>query len=75
MIWVELHENEAPRDTILVFTYANKKIMPQNFCVPEYTKKVHEENGMKISFHKFPEDKALFKKMDSRYTERCWKKF
>ena len=62
MNWVELHENEASRDTILVFTYANKKIRPQNCCVPKCTKKVYEENGMKISFHKFPEDKALFRK-------------
>ena len=62
MIWVELHENEASRDTILVFTYANKKIRPQNCCIPKCTKKVYEENGMKISFHKFPEDKVLFRK-------------
>ena len=61
MIWVELHENEASRATISVFTYANKKIIPQNCCVPGCTKKVFEENGMKIFFQKFPEDRDLFR--------------
>lgn len=57
----ELQENKASKATILVFTYANKKIIPQNCCVPGCTK-VYEENGMKISFQKFSEDKDLFRK-------------
>ena len=36
--------------------------MPQNCCVPGCTKKVSEENGVKISFHKFPENRKLFRK-------------
>jgi hypothetical protein len=36
--------------------------MPQNCCVPGCTKKVYEEGGVKISFHKFPEDEELFRK-------------
>ena len=36
--------------------------MPQNCCVPESKKKVYVENGVKISFHTFPEEKKLFMK-------------
>ena len=36
--------------------------MPQNCCVPGCNKNVYEENGVKISFHKFPEDRELFRK-------------
>ena len=36
--------------------------MPQRCCVPGCKKKVYEGNGVKISFHKFPEDKSLFRK-------------
>ena len=36
--------------------------MPQNCCVPGCKKKVYEEDGAKISFHKFPEDRELFRK-------------
>ena len=36
--------------------------MPQNCCVPGCKKKVCKEDGVKISFHKFPEDRELFRK-------------
>ena len=36
--------------------------MPQNCCVPECKKKVYVENGVKISFHTFPEERKLFLK-------------
>ena len=36
--------------------------MPQNYCVPECKKKVYVENGIKISFHTFPEERKLFMK-------------
>ena len=36
--------------------------MPQNCCVSACTKKVYVEDGVKISYHKFPEDKGLSKK-------------
>ncbi|KXJ12017.1 THAP domain-containing protein 1 [Exaiptasia diaphana] len=36
--------------------------MPQNCCVPGCKKKVYIEDGVKISYHKFPEEKSLFKK-------------
>ena len=36
--------------------------MPQNCCVPECEKKVYVENGVKISFHTFAEEKKLFMK-------------
>ena len=36
--------------------------MPQNCCVPGCTKKVYEEDGIKISYHKFPENRDLFMK-------------
>ena len=32
--------------------------MPQNCCVTHCSKKLHEEDGKKISFHKFPKEKA-----------------
>ena len=35
--------------------------MPQNCSVPYCTKKVYEENGVKISFHKFPDDEGVFR--------------
>ena len=35
--------------------------MPQNCSVPYYTKKVYEETGVKISFHKFPDDEGVFR--------------
>ena len=37
--------------------------MPQNCYVPECKKKVYVENGVKISFHTFPEEKKLFMKL------------
>ena len=37
-------------------------VMPQNCCVPECKKEVYVENGVKISFHTFPEEKKLFMK-------------
>ena len=40
----------------------DREIMPQNCCVPACTKKVYVEDGVKISYHKFPEDKGLSKK-------------
>ena len=36
--------------------------MPQNCFVPECKKKVYVENGVKISFHTFPEERKLFMK-------------
>ena len=36
--------------------------MPQNCCVPECKKEVYVKNGVKISFHTFPEEKKLFMK-------------
>ena len=36
--------------------------MPQNCCVPGGKINVYEEDGVKISFHKFPEDRELFRK-------------
>ena len=36
--------------------------MPQNCRVPGCKKKVYEQDGVKISFHKFPEDRELFRK-------------
>lgn len=36
--------------------------MPQNCCVPKCTKKIYVEDGLKISYHKFPEDRDLLKK-------------
>ena len=33
--------------------------MPQNCCVPGCKKKVYEEDGVKISSHKFPEDRGF----------------
>lgn len=36
--------------------------MPQNCCVPVCKKKVYVENGVKISFHRFPEEGDLFMK-------------
>ena len=33
--------------------------MPQNCCVPNCTKKLYQEKGKKISFHKFPNDKKI----------------
>ena len=35
--------------------------MPQNCPVPYCTKKVYEENGVKISFRKFPDDEGVFR--------------
>ena len=32
--------------------------MVQNYCVPLCTKRTYREDGMKISFHKFPSDKV-----------------
>ena len=36
--------------------------MPQNCSVPGCKKKVYVENGIKISFHIFPEERKLFMK-------------
>ena len=40
----------------LMFTSGNTKDLPQNCCFPGCTKKVYEEDGVKISFHKFTEN-------------------
>ena len=37
-------------------------VMPQNCFVPECKKKVYVENGVKIPFHTFPEERKLFMK-------------
>ncbi|CAH3175971.1 unnamed protein product, partial [Porites lobata] len=39
--------------------------MPQNCSVPYCTKKVYEENGVKTSFHKFPDDEGRKKTFKS----------
>ena len=36
--------------------------MPQNCCVPGCKKNVYVEDGVKISFRKFPEDRERFRK-------------
>ena len=45
--------------------------MPQNGCVPGCKKKVYKEDGVKISFHKFPEGQRTAQEMDSCHTKRC----
>ena len=45
-----------------VYKCAIEAVMPQNCCVPECKRKVYVENGVKISFHTFPEEKQLFMK-------------
>ena len=65
MIWVELHENEASRAKrrcLQVFYRSRYAVMPQNCFVPECKKTVYVENGVKISFHTFPEERKLFMK-------------
>ena len=65
MIWVELHENEASgakRSVYKCFYRSRYAVMPQSCCVPESKKKVYVENGVKISFHTFPEERKLFLK-------------
>ena len=37
--------------------------------------KVYVENGVKISFHTFPEERKLFFEMDRRYSKRCRQTF
>ena len=37
-------------------------VTPQHCCGPECKKKALVENGVKISFHTFPEEKKLFLK-------------
>ena len=75
MSWVELHENEASRAKrrclqILLKLRSRYVVMPQNCCVPECKKKVYVENGVKISFHTFPEEKKVIYEMDRRYSKR-----
>ena len=43
--------------------------MSQNYCVPECKKEVYVENGVKISFHTFPEEKKVIYEMDRRYSK------
>ena len=62
MIWVELHENEASRAKRRCFYRSRYAVMPQNFFIPECKKKVYVENGVKISFHTFREERKLFMK-------------
>ena len=65
-VWIKQHENEASRAKSRVYVCKlmakKKRIMPQNCCVPGCTKKVYEEDGIKISYHKFPENRDLFMK-------------
>ena len=48
---------------MFTYMYGNTRNMPQNCCIPGCTKKVYEEDGVKISlsFHKLPENKELFR--------------
>ena len=55
--------HRGPRFNVYMFTCDSiVRNMPQNCCVPGCKKKVYEEDGIKISFHKFPEDRELFRK-------------
>ena len=55
--------HRGPRFNVYMFTCGSTvRNMPQNCCVPGCKKKVYEEDGVKISFHKFPEDRELFRK-------------
>ena len=55
--------HRGPRFNVYMFTCGSIiRNMPQNCCVPGCKKKVYEEDGVKISFHKFPEDRELFRK-------------
>ena len=55
--------HRGPRFNVYMFTCGSiVRNMPQNSCVPGCKKKVYEEDGVKISFHKFPEDRELFRK-------------
>ena len=45
-----------------VYKCSRYAVMPQNCCVPECKKNVYVENGVKISFHTFPEERKLFMK-------------
>ena len=55
--------HRGPRFNVYMFTCGSiVRNMPQNCCVPGCKKKVYEEDGVKISFHKFPEDRELFRK-------------
>ena len=40
----------------LMFTAGNTRDLPQNCCVPGCTKKIYEEDGVKISFNNFSGD-------------------
>ena len=67
-IWGERNGNEALRAGgkiircfHMVSACDHGAIMPQNCSVPCCTKKVYEENGVKISFHKFPDDEGVFR--------------
>ena len=55
--------HRGPRFNVYIFTCGSiVRNMPQNCCVPGCKKNVYEEDGVKISFHKFPEDRELFRK-------------
>ena len=57
--------HRGPRFNVYMFTCtcgSTVRNMPQNCCVPGCKEKVYEEDGVKISFHKFPEDRELFRK-------------
>ena len=55
--------HRGPRFNVYKFTCGSiVRNMSQNCCVPGCKKKVYEEDGVKISFHKFPEDRELFRK-------------
>ena len=49
--------------------------MPQKCCVPRCKEKVNEEDGVKMSFHKFPEDRELFRHQRLAYQVKLkiWK--
>ena len=55
--------HRGPRFDVYMFICGSiVRNMPQNCCVPRCKKKVYEEDGVKISFHKFPEDREPFRK-------------
>ena len=65
MSWVELHENEASRAKRRCLQMLLKVAIgchASELLCSECKKKVYVENGVKISFHTFPEEKKLFMK-------------
>ena len=58
----DLGQERGIKDRDSMFTYSNTGSMPRNCCVPECTKMVYQQDGVKIAFYKFPEDRELFRK-------------